>query len=116
MTSRPVAIEPTDFRTAFCREARCADAAFERTLFRSGLYRHARPLAWLIQRLSPRFFREDLDFIRWVGCARSLREVMDGIEQFQYTNRVCAHWPRTGLRLHLDPGRLRRLALNSMSA
>lgn len=108
--------KPTDFRTAFCAQARCAGPAFERALFWRGLYRHAMPLALFLRLTAPGFFREDEEFIRWLAGDGSLAEVEEDIERFQYGNRVRAHWLRTGLRIHLDPARIWALAQRCLAA
>ena len=101
---------PPDFRTAFCAQMGCADSAFERALFWRGLYRHAVPVAFFLRLVVPGFFREDEEFIRWVGRDGSLAEVEADIERYRYGNRVRTHWLRTGLRIHLDPARIWTLA------
>lgn len=104
MTTRP------NFRTVFCQHARCDESAYERALFWRGLYRHAVPFAFLIRLISPRFFQDDLDFIRYVGADATMEEVNEDIDRFQYGNRVRRHWFRTGLRIHLNPVRVAALA------
>lgn len=99
-----------NFRTAFCAHARCADAAFERTLFWQGLYRHAVPLALLIRWFAPNFFRPDEEFIRFVGADASLAEVEEDMERFEYGNRVQPHWLRTGLLIRVNQARIAALA------
>ena len=103
------------FQSAFCAYAGCAESAFERTLFRRALYRHALPLASLIRYLSPDFFRADLELIRWVGADDSLAEIEEDIRRFSYDIEVRRRWLRTGLRLHLNPTRLRNLARRCMA-
>lgn len=112
----PEVTTSTDFRSGFCAQMCCADSAFERALFWRGLYRHAMPLAFLLRLTAPRFFREDLEFIRWVGGAGSLAEVEEDIERFRYGNRVRAHWLRTGCRIHLNPRRVWALACRCLAA
>lgn len=114
-TLPPLTTTSLDFRSAFCAQAHCADAAFEQTLFRRALYWHARPLVWLIRRLEPEFFGEDVGFIRWLGGARSLAEAEEDIYRFGHDNQVRRRWLRTGLRLHLSPRRLQRLASGCMA-
>lgn len=109
-TLAEMATAPPDFRTAFCTMARCPDLAFERAVFWHSLHRHAVPLAWLLRWLRPAFFREDDQLIQQVGRDRSLEEVAEDIEHFQYGNRVHSHWLRTGLRMHIAPQRLAALA------
>lgn len=99
-----------DFRTVFCQQAHCEASHFERALFWRGLYRHAIPFAFLIRLVAPRFFRDDLDFIRFLGADASMEEINEDIDRFQYGNRVRRHWLRTGFRIHLDPARIAALA------
>lgn len=105
-----IVTEPRTFRVAFCARAQCEDSAFEGTLFWRGLYRHAVPLAFLIRCVAPRFFRDDDELIRQLGRDRSIEEIADDIEHFEYGNRVRPHWLRTGLRIHLNPQRIEALA------
>ena len=107
---------PPDFRTAFCAQMGCADSAFERALFWRGLYRHAVPLAFFLRLTVPGFFREDEEFIRWVGRDGSLAEVETDLERFRYGNRVRAHWLRTGCRIHLNPARIWALARRCLAS
>lgn len=100
----------TSLRTAFCRYAHCEDSAFERVLFWRGLYRHAIPFAVVIRIFAPGFFRDDLDFIRYLAGDGSMEEVNEDIDRFEYGNRVRRHWLRTGLRIHLNPTRIAVMA------
>jgi hypothetical protein len=79
-------------------------------LFWRGLYRHAIPFALLIRMFAPRFFREDLDFIRYLAGDGSMEDVHEDIDRFEYGNRVRSHWFRTGLRIHINPTRIAALA------
>lgn len=99
-----------NFRTAFCRRAHCQDTRFERALFWRGLYRHAIPLALFIRLFAPRFFRDDLDFIRYLGADTSMEDVVEDIDRFEYGNRVRRHWLRTGLRIRLNSARVAAMA------
>jgi hypothetical protein len=99
-----------NLRMAFCAQARCRESAFERAFFWRGLYRHAVPLAFFIRLLAPAFFREDQEFIRWLGGDHSLAEVMEDIDRFEYGNRVRHHWLRTGCRIQISPERVAALA------
>ena len=103
-----------NFRTEFCRHTGSSDSAFERSLFWRGLYWHAIPFAFLIRLVAPRFFRDDFDFIRYLGDDASMVEVNEDIDRFEYGNRVRRHWLRTGLRLHLSPARIAALASNCL--
>lgn len=99
-----------NFRTAFCRRTQCQDTRFERALFWRGLYRHAIPLALFIRLFAPRFFRDDLDFIRFLAADTSMEDVAEDIDRFEYGNRVRRHWLRTGLRIRLNSARVAALA------
>lgn len=98
------------FRAAFCRRMGCGEAGFERALFWRGLYRHALPVAWVLRVFSPRFFREDLDFIRHLGTDATMSEVNEDIDRYLYGNRVRRHWLRTGFNIRLDHHRIAALA------
>ena len=99
-----------NFRTAFCQRTGSNDSAFERALFWRGLYWHAIPFAFFIRLLAPHFFRDDFDFIRYLGADASMEEVEEDIDRFEYGNRIRRHWLRTGLRLHLSSARIAALA------
>jgi hypothetical protein len=109
-------VKPNTFRSAFCAHTGCADASFERRLFWRSLYRHALPVAFLVRLFNPSFFRDDDEFIRWVGGDSSLSEVAEDVARFQYGNWVRRHWLRTGLRLQLDPERITALARRHLAA
>lgn len=102
--------KPSSFRTAYCQRVRCEESSFEGALFWRGLYRHAVPIAVVIRAFSRDFFRDDLQFIRHVGSDSSMAEIAEDVERFEYGNRVRRHWLRTGLRIHLSPARIRKLA------
>jgi len=59
------------------------DAAdFERRLFRKCLFPHALPVAGLIERLDPDFFKEDYEMLRDVASARCTEEVVCELNRF----------------------------------
>jgi hypothetical protein len=105
-----------NFRTAFCAQNHCADSAFEGALFWRCLHRHAVPLAFFIRLLAPAFFRDDDEFIRYLGGDESLQEIAEDIDRFQYWTRVRRHWLRTGFRIHLDPLRVAALARRCLAS
>ena len=105
-----------NFRTVFCERTHCDDLSFEQALFWRGLYRHAIPFAFVIRFVAPRFFRDDLDFIRFLGVDATMEEIREDIDRFEYGNRVRRHWLRTGLRIHLDSARIERLASGYLTA
>lgn len=97
-------------RSAFCAQAKCPESAFGRRFFWRGLYRHAVPLAALIQLFAPGFFRDDRAFIEYVGGDVSLGELREDIARFEYGNVVRQHWLRTGLRIRVNSARVEALA------
>lgn len=94
----------------FCAQRDCAESTFERRFFWLGLYRHAVPLAVLIQLFFPAFFRDDRTFIQYVGGDADLGEVREDISRFEYGNLVRQHWLRTGLRIRVNSARIAALA------
>jgi len=101
---------PTTMRGSFCARYRCPVEAFEEKLFWRGLYRHALPMAWIIRRASPEFFRRDEEFLRWLGETLNMADVRREIHSFRYLNRTCPHWLRTGFRICLSPSRVKAVA------
>jgi hypothetical protein len=96
-------------RTTFCAQSKCSESAFERRFFWRGLYRHAVPLALLIEWLHPAFFRDDKAFVEYVGGDDCLGEVHEDISRFEYGNRIRQHWLRTGLRIRVNSARIAAL-------
>ena len=88
------------------------DSHFETVMFWQGLYFHALPLASILVRYNPQFFREDLEFLRDVKNAHSTEEVIGELNRFYGRNvreksflrrrlfirisgsRVLRHWER----------------------
>jgi len=98
------------FQEAFCARFHCPAAQFHERAFRRCLYSHAVPIAPVLRRLAPAFFREDLQLIQQIGLDRDLEEVDAALSDFQYVNRARQHWLRTGLKIRLSGRRVRELA------
>ena len=64
----------------------------------------------MLRRLSPAFFREDLQLIQQVGLDKDLEEVDAALSDFRYVNRARQHWLRTGLKVRLSGRKVRELA------
>jgi len=107
---RPEDRRPVTFQEAFCARYRCPAAQFPDRAFRRCLYPHAVPLALVLRRLAPAFFREDLQLIQQLGLDQDLEEVDAALSDFQYVNRARRHWLRTGLKIRLSGRRVRELA------
>ena len=102
--------KPVTFEEAFCARYRCPAARFPDRAFRLCLYSHAVPLALVLRKLSPSFFREDFQLIQQVGLDQDLEEVDAALSDFQYVNRARRHWLRTGLKIRLSGRKVRALA------
>lgn len=89
-------------KALFCERFGCPPVAYEERAFRQCLYWHARFLAPVIRRLSPRFFAEDFRLIRDLGATTDWREANSEVLNFQDTNRAKASMLRTGLRIRVS--------------
>lgn len=78
----------------FCSRFNCPPQDYVRRAFRMSLYPHAKlilaPLGWIM----PSLVATDEAFIRKLGQARSMRDLMPDLLNFQSGNR----WQRTFLR------------------
>ena len=68
------------------------------------------PFAPVLRKLTPTFFREDLQLIQQLGLDQDLEEVDAALSDFHYVNRARRHWLRTGLKIRLSGRRVRELA------
>ena len=75
-----------EFRQLFSQKSGTAAEHFERKLFYKCLFRHALPFAWVLERLSPNFFREDFEMLRDVATARNTDEVICELNRFYGRN------------------------------
>ena len=90
------------FKMLFCEGYNCPAHDFERQLFRRCVHWPALPLALVICRLRPSFFREDLAFIRDVGAAVSRSEVVSELNRFYGRNVRDRNWLRTTLGIRVS--------------
>jgi hypothetical protein len=97
-------------REAYCAHRRCPVVEFPDRAFRECLYGHAVPVAFVLRRLNPGFFREDLQLIDQLSLARDLEEVDAALSDFHYVNQARPHWLRTGLKIRLSGRKARELA------
>ena len=74
--------ESPQFETLFCERFGCPAEDFERRAFAHCLYPHARLLAPFIRVIRPRFFADDLAFIRYLGTTTQLSEVVEAASDF----------------------------------
>jgi hypothetical protein len=98
------------FKELFCRENACRPEEFETRLFWRSLHRHAIPLAMVLLRVSPSFFREDFDLLRDVGTSRSRGEVVNELNRFYGRNMRDRNWFRKHLVIRVSGKRVLRAA------
>jgi len=97
---------PGSFRAAFCAWFACPLEEYERRAFRYGLFRHAVPLAWLIYRMRPRFFAEDMDFIREIGGTTDAKMFINELNYFYGRNVREKSWLRKYGHIRVSSDRL----------
>jgi hypothetical protein len=108
--AEPVEAEwPRSFRHACCDWFGCTEAGYESALFWQCLFRHALPIAWIIRRFEPGFFREDFDLIHEVGAMTRPEIFRSEVNYFYGRNLRCKRWLRRVLRVRISGGRLLRL-------
>ncbi|MGD1084287.1 MAG: hypothetical protein ABSA47_05970 [Verrucomicrobiota bacterium] len=100
-----------ELRSLFCERFRCAPDEFERRAYRKCLYLHARMIAPLLSRLTPRSFERDLLFIRYLGNAKDAREVAQEIVALHDHDRFKPQFARYALRLRVSGRKASALAL-----
>ncbi len=62
---------PRKFKVDFCECFGCPIEAFPEALLRKSIHPPLRPLAWLVRRLFPTYFRNDLEYTERIGEANS---------------------------------------------
>ena len=78
------------FKTLFCEKFGCSLENYEKRAFREFLYWHARLVAPLIQIIYPGFFRQDMQFIHYLGESLDARQARADTLDFKDHNRK--HW------------------------
>ncbi len=100
----------TTFKEAACAYFRCSDEQYEVRIFWHCLYRHAIPFAWLIRRICPRFFHQDLVLIHDLERATSARAVREEVIGFLSLNRMARKTIRNRFRLRISGKKVIKLA------
>ena len=85
-----------------------ADADFEDHLFWRCLTWHSLPLAKILIRWRPDFFREDFEFLHEVGFARTTEEVVGDVNRFYGRNVRDRSFLRRRLSIRVSGTRLLR--------
>jgi hypothetical protein len=105
-----MAMRVQDVRTLFCERAHCAPSEYEERAFRECLYWHARIMAPVLRWLMPGFFLHDLNFVRYLGAATSLREINAELLSFREGNVSRPSFGRTTRKFRVSGRRAARLA------
>ena len=108
--------ESVTFQETFCARYHCPASEFPERAFRLCLFSHAIPLALVLCRVAPPFFREDRRLIEQLGLDQNMEEVGASLSDFQYVNRARPHWLRTGLKIRLSGRKVRELATTVLEA
>ena len=109
MTIEPPFLWEAPFKEIFCRARAVASGEYERKVFWRCLHRHALPLAYLLLRLDPEFFREDFYLIHEVGDLRDPKLFTQELNYFHGRNRREKGWLRGSLAIRISAKRLIRL-------
>jgi hypothetical protein len=104
-----------EFSKLYCEHHDIDPSDYLLTLFKHALYPHARPLRWLLQWISPNYFRADYDFIHDVGRIRRFKDYELAVEEFICHPANRDNPLRTLLRIRVGSGRLRRIVRATMS-
>ncbi|MDF3058730.1 MAG: hypothetical protein K0R17_2945 [Rariglobus sp.] len=104
-----------EFSKRYCERHGIDPSDYLLTVFRQALYPHARPFAWLLQQLSPNYFRADYDFIHDVGRIKRFKDYELAVEEFISHPSNRDNPLRTVLRIRVGSGRLRRIVRATMT-
>jgi hypothetical protein len=105
-----------DFSKLYCARHDIHPGDYLRTVFRQALYPHARPLTWLLQLVSPEYFRADYDFIHDVGRIKRFKDYELAVQEFSTHPSNRDNPLRTILRIRVGSGRLRRIVRATMTS
>ncbi len=98
------------FKDLFCQQRRCPESEYTERAFQECLYGHARFLAPLLRRRSPKLFAPDLRFIEHLGHARGMREAKADMQDFDDVNRGPTSFLRRTLKLRVSGRKAMRMA------
>jgi hypothetical protein len=97
-----------EFQTLFCERFGCASSEYQQRAFRACLYWHAKPFASVLRKLNPDFFKEDFEFIRYLGQTNGGREARANAADFRDGAR--RSFLRNTLRIRVSGRKAARLA------
>ena len=107
--------EPNDlksFRALFCSHFGCPEADYETVALHKMIHRRWLPVAAVIMKMKPSFFRTDLQIIRQLGLVTSRANLLAEVQDLRsdYGRRKDFGFVRRRLRLRLSGERILRLA------
>ncbi len=94
----------------FCERYHCSASEFTNKMFWRCLYRRSWPIAWVMKRLQPDFFRNDFILLQQIACDTSLRQIEMALQDFRFLNQTHGGWLRGGLRVRLSGRHLLELS------
>jgi hypothetical protein len=97
------------FQQAVCEAFSILPEAYVLTVFWRGLYWHAKPMAFVIHKLWPDYFREDFSVIEELADVRDPKIFTAELNYFFGRNRRDKRWLRTALGIRVSAKRLIRL-------
>jgi hypothetical protein len=97
---------PRTFFEAYRDKSKCRPEDFERFVFWQTLYRHAVPLAFVIHRFVPSFFKEDFGLIRELGPMQDAKLFLGELNRFHGRNLRDKNWIRRTFHIRVSARRL----------
>ena len=98
------------FKSLFCEKFGCSPEQYEELAFRMFLFPHARFLAPVIRIFRRDFFRDDFNFIRYLGESLDVRQAKVDVLDFKDVGRKNWRLLHTGLRIRVSHRKVRRIA------
>src|SRR5579862_5449682 len=98
------------FKSLFCERFGCPPEEYEERAFRKFLYWHAKLLAPVVRLVNRDFFKDDFQFIRYLGEAADSRQAKVDVLDFKDLDRK--HWRllHSGLNIRVSGRKARRVA------
>jgi hypothetical protein len=94
----------------FCEQFGCPAADYVHRAFQHCLYLHAKPVAPLLLKVSPRFFLEDFKFMADLGHATTMHEAKADWLDFNDANSGPGNFWRATFKLRVSGRKAMRLA------
>ena len=108
MAAPPVQKWTKSFRELCCEKLGCELSAFEDKLFWRSLHLHSIPIALLIYRRNPMFFREDFEFLHEIGAVQDPETFKTELNRFHGRNVRDKNFLRRTFSIRISGKRLIR--------